>query len=380
MPHHPRNRNGSVTPLMVVFMVVFIIFSGIAANHGWIQYHKINAKTAADLTAQSTLQLYLADDNYITRQINAEIWGSIFYRINRLDKNGGSLAGFDSERIKFGSIEDITVGDPTFVEAYSSTDVVSAVYVTPPTSATEDQINLFFPNLLGGRETVAVSSQAKTATTPVDIMLCLDASRSMHYRLQGGGNVNLPPGPNSRWQVVMDTVALFLDSMQEINKNARVGLVTFGGGVDAPAGKVYSPLDDEEARFENALTAVISPEIDELNETLQSYVTDYPALGWGTRLAAGIDLCIPGFENENAQKHILVLGDGASPVAPTLNAAADAADNDIRVHSISFTGSYGVLEDVALAGEGMFFVALTEEELKEAFRTFLGNLKSQLVD
>lgn len=380
MPRHPRNRNGSVTPLMVVFMVVIMIFAGISVNYSWIQYHRINAKTAADLTAQSTLQQYLADSDYITRQESARETGSILFDMNR---DNGSVS-FDPNRIKFGSIEDLEQIDPVFVEALGPTDVVSAVHVERPTNEAEKQVNIFFSNMLGGRETVTISSEAKAATATVDIMLCLDASRSMNNKPDGSGvrghNTNNPPGPGSRWMVLMDTVALFLDSMKDINRNARVGLVTFGGGTPAPAGRVYSPLDDDDARFENALTPVISPEIDELNETLQSYVTDYPAIGWGTRVGAGLNLCIPNFENENAQKHILLLGDGASASGPALRAAANAVANDIRVHSISFGGSYGILEDVALAGEGMFFVALTEEELKEAFRAFLGNLKTQLVD
>ena len=379
MPRQPAKRNGSITPLMVVFMVVIMIFSGITVNYSWIQYHKINAKTAADLTARSTLQQLLSDTDYDSREHTAREMGAIIFDLNRDDR-----VSFDSDRIKFGEIEDIDEINPVFIEAHHPTDVISAVYVTPPTDDSEKQVNIFFSNLLGGRETIAVSSEAKAATIPVDIMLCLDASRSMNRKPDGsavrGYGTHGPPGPGSRWYVLTDTVALFLDAVKDINTSARVGLVTFGGGGTAPASRGHSPLDDDEARFENALTSVLSPNIDELNQTLRSYITDYPALGWGTRIGAGINLCVPNFDRRNTQKHILLLGDGASPVTPTLNAARNAAANDIRVHSISFGGSFGILEDAAIAGEGMFFVAETEEELKEAFRAFLGNLKASLVD
>lgn len=380
MPHQTRNRDGSTTPLMVIFMVVIMIFAGITVNYSWIQYHKINAKAAADLTAQSTLQQYLSDAESGTGRETAREMGSIIFDLNRDSRS----VSFDPDRIKFGWIENMDQIDPTFVEAYGAGDVISAVHVEPPANDAEKQVNIFFSNLLGGRETVAVSSEAKAATTPVDIMLCLDASRSMNLKPTGGGvpghNANNPPGPGSRWMVLMETVALFLDSIKEINQNSRVGLVTFGGGTPPPAGRTLSPLDEDDARFEHELTPVTSRDIGELNETLQSYASDYPALGWGTRVGDGLELCIPQFDTRHAQKHILLLGDGTSAATPALRAAAEAVANDIRVHSISFGGSFGILEDVALAGEGMFFVALTEEELKEAFRAFLGNLKTQLVD
>ena len=77
---------------------------------------------------------------------------------------------------------------------------------------------------------------------------------------------------------MMDTVTLFLDAMKDVNPNARVGLITFGGGITTArnglAASVVSALDDHGARMEQPLTLVISEEINEINETLQSYVSD----------------------------------------------------------------------------------------------------------
>ena len=89
---------------------------------------------------------------------------------------------------------------------------------------------------------------------------------------EGGTTIHEPPLPGSRWFELTETVALFLAAMQESNPSARVGLVTFGGGITTSK-HIASELDAELARLENGLTVVIANEIEDLVGTMESYAT-----------------------------------------------------------------------------------------------------------
>ena len=198
----------------------------------------------------------------------------------------------------------------------------------------------------------------------------------------GATSIHEPPLPGSRWFELKDTVALFLAAMKESNPNARVGLVTFGGGLDGTE-HLASELDLEWARLENNLRVVISKKINKLQGTLDSYATDYPALGLGTSLYDGIVTGVNAFDNKSSSKHIVMLSDG-NQVAPgrpgALEAIQFAVDEDITIHTISFGGDFGVMSSIADGTGGSNFTALSADELSEAFAQLLGRFRVQLVD
>ena len=253
---------------------------------------------------------------------------------------------------------------------------------------------MLLSSFLGGVDTVDIVSEAKASTRPLDLILCLDASRSMNRVSTaekafppGGTSIHEKPLPGSRWSELTDTVALFLDAMRDINPNARIGLVTFGGGASTErilGTGVESPLDLDLARLEQSLTLVISNEAGAIPATLQSYVDDNPALGLGTSLYEGLQVSLGTFDNNNnSSKHIVMLSDGAQAAVPSpepILAAEDAADANVTVHTIAFGTGVDVLGDIAKETGGSTFSALGEDELREAFASLLARFRTKLVD
>ena len=381
---HPRQRQGVVLPLLAVVLTAILIVVALAINSNWLLYSQINAQNTADITARSTLAKILADTDPGDRVARARTLGKRLYDAN-LDRPN---VDFDGSRIEFGEIVDQTVLEPEFRENTSVDDAVSAVFVDTPLQ--QQEVNVFFANMMG-RERVRIVADATVSTRPVDIMLCLDVSRSMNRRSSnkqfppGGSTIHEPPLPGSRYFELRDTVVFFLEALREINPNARVGLVTFGGGYATGQGhdRLESPLDLEWARLDQDLTTVVAPQIDGIVETLNSYI-ELPALGLGTSHFDGVDISIDFLDNQNSTRHMIMLSDGSQATRnerPDVRvAAADAARANITIHTISFGGDLATMEDISDLTGGSNFTALSEEELREAFAQLLARFRVELVD
>ena len=376
-------RTGAVLPLIAVFLAAFLFVAALTINSNWFMFNHTNAQTTADIAARASLQKITSDSDVDGRMERARDLGTRLYDLN-LVRNA---PGFSRERIRFGNIPDPSTDDPEFVETSNENDVISAVYVDSPIQIEQQQVEVFFSSLLGSAPTTKIFADAKVSTRPIDIMLCLDASRSMNRAADmegfppGQPDARRPPAEGSRWFALRDTVAIFISAMRQINPNARIGLVTFGGGVphNFPSG-----LDDDLSRFEIPLTVVVSSDIADITATLDSYVTDFPALGQGTSLYDGLQTSIQNFENNGSSQHIVMLSDGSQGGGvdrpDPLLAAADAADAGITVHTIAFGETLTVMEDIANKAGGATFAALSGQELREAFANLLGRFRIQLVD
>ena len=379
-------RTGAILPLIAVFITAFLLIAALTINSNWFMYNHTNAQNTADISARAALQHILEDTEVDGRVDRARDLGVRLYDLN-FRRDG---PGFTRERIRFGRIANPRVDDPEFVESPSEQEAISAVFVDSPIELEQQQVEVFFSQMLGSAPKTKIYADAKASTRPVDVMLCLDASRSMN-RVSGsqrglppgGTSIHEPPLPGSRWLELRDTVAVFLQAMRETNPNARVGLVTFGGGI-TDSDHVSSELDSDWVRFETPLTAVIANEIVDITATLDSYVIDYPALGLGTSLFDGIDTSVASFNtNDESSKHIVMLSDGeqvADGRSGPMVAATAAKDAGITIHTIAFGRSLRVMENIANETGGATFAALSEQELKEAFSALLGRFRIQLVE
>ena len=380
-------RSGAVLPLVAVFITAFMLVAALTINSNWFMFNHTNAQNTADISARASLQRIVVDSQADGRIDRARDLGVRLYNLN-ITRNG---PGFSPERIRFGN----TQGDGTgngFSEVFSDSDVVSAVFVDSPVQLEQQNVEVFFAGLLGSGPHVKIVADATVSTRPIDIILCLDASRSM-TRLSGGTQNELPPGgmtihepplPGSRWHSLTDTVVLFLDALRDTNPNARVGLVTFGGGATPNANQQPpSPLDDDLSRFEVPLTVVVDNDVANINAVMDSYV-DHPALGLGTSLYDGIETSIGAFQTDtNSVRHIVMLSDGsqAAVTRPDPIVAASAASQaNIVIHTISFDGDLETMQDIADETGGATFAAASDDELREAFAQLLGRFRVQLVD
>jgi len=379
-------RNGAIMPLLAIVLATLLVIVALTINSNWLLYNQINVQNTADLSARASLIKLIGDAEVEGRIDRARDLGTRLYNLN-IDRPN---ANFESNRVRFGNFTAATgTTEATFDETNLESDPITAVFVDTPEALEQRQVNVFFSNILGAPDRVSITADATVSTRQLDIILCLDASRSMTRESAtnefppGATSIHEPPVPGSRWFELRETVALFLDAMRNTNPSARVGLVTFGGGIlNSP--QIDSDLDLEAARFENELTVVIAEEIGDLVGTLDSYVTDFPALGLGTSLFDGIEVSRGVFANAgNSSQHIIMLSDGQQVIAnrpgPVVAANA-AADDGITIHTISFGGNFGVMTSIADATGGSNFTALSQDELREAFASLLGRFRVQLVE
>ena len=377
------SRTGAVTPLMVAMMFAVLIVTAVSINSNWLLFHRINSQNTADLSALSALSKIQTDTSAETRIDEAKDLGSRLYNLNFQRTN----ADIQSSAVELGSIVDPDADEPDFVKNESDDSVVSAVRIQMPHDDVS-HVPLFLTGLLGGQESIAINADAIVGTKTVDVVLCLDASRSMNRVSTGRGlpaggtTLNEPPLPGSRWFELKETVEQFLVSLRETNPNARIGLVTFGGGWPLASWGI-SELDEDMARVEVPLTLMASDQAAGINDILDSYATDYIALGRGTSIYDGIDYCNQLFDKPGASRHIVLLSDGDpwQPGRPnTMVAANAAAAEEIRIHTISFSGNFGTLRRVSAATGGTNFTAYSQGELADAFKQLVGEFRVQLRD
>ena len=298
-----NQRRGAIIPLLAFVIIALLVIAALTINSSWLLYNQLNVQNAADLSARSSLVKIIGDTEFEGRIDRARDLGVRLYELN-LDRPD---AQFDPNSIRFGRIADLSASEPVLIATQNDAFPISAVQVVPPEEQSKREVKVFLSNFLGGRESVNISADATTSTRPIDIVLCLDASRSMNRTSQannafppGGTTINEPPLPGSRWFELVDTVGLFLDAMQQVNPNARVGLVTFGGGANAQVlanagGGIESDLDDDFARFEQELTVVISPQIANITNQTRIVCNRQRRIGVGhksLRWNRGIGRCI----------------------------------------------------------------------------------------
>lgn len=379
---HLNKSKGAVVPIVVVMIVMLMTVSAVTLNLNWMLYHRINAQSTADLSALSALASIQTDANAATRITDSKELGRRLYELN-YDR---SDVGITQDEIRLGYLENTVSSNPSFVVSESNNSSISAVEVSAP-SESHDDVPLFFGDFFGNSKNVTIVADSTVGTKTVDIMLCLDASRSMNrvstsrQLPPGAKGIHEPPLPGSRWFELKATVASFLDSLRDLNPNARIGLVTFGGGLVRQ--HIKSDLDADWARLETKLTLAASDEANGINDLLESYARDHPALGLGTSIYDGLDFSIKELDNTDATRHIILLSDGeqVAPGRPDESvAAADAHAEGITIHSISFGGNFTALNAISNLTGGSNFTAFSESQLRDAFNQLLGSFRVQLVD
>lgn len=381
--HSNRARRGAVLPFVLFLIIALLAVAALSINSNWLLIHQVNSQVTADLSARSALSKVQVDSDPGPRIKRAKKYGADLFSLNYYRPN----ATISEDQIKLGSLEPSTDGsDSIFVQNEANGARVTAVHVDPPVSNVQNDVNVFLSGFLGHKETVEVTAESTASTGAVDIVLCLDASGSMNLLPEsrnyppGGSSVHEPPLPGSRWFAMLDVVGPFIESVKETNPNARVALVTFGGGLTGR--KIYTPIDEFYARREVPLTLVSSNDIEKISQTLDEY-SDLPALGYGTSIYDGIAESLKDFDDPAASRHIILLSDGSQAIRDQrpdeLVAAQDAVDNGVFIHAISFGDTIRSLGIIAEMTGGANFTALSQEELDDSFRQLLSTFRVRLV-
>lgn len=376
-PRTPRTskhpRQGAVLVLMAMALAALLTVIAVSLNISWFQLKETQAQAAADLAAISALRhriegMDTARDIRESRDLGAEILA--------LNEN---IPG-ETSRVRFGYLQSPNVHDPVFTEGDTA---IAAVQINRSVSAASN-VPVFLGALLSQNQQL-ISAESVTAYPPIEVVLCIDASRSMNQQvassLGAGASVNAgnydlhsPPQPGSRWFAMMHATESFLDTVRAKNPNTRLALVTFGGGL--PHDSVHSPLDADYSRIETHFDSVRK---DKIPPVLDSYIT-YPALGFGTFIYDAIDDCMDlmdNFSNSRAQRFIILLSDGEQYTTPETRpepyvAAGRAQLAGIPIHTINFRDvSNASLVRVANTTGGDAFDAVTQQDLNLVFEALL---------
>ena len=361
---------------MAFVISVLLIVLAISVNTNWMMLEESAEQSAADLASVSTL-------NYFSRNLNdpsvvsdSRDIGEQILQLNR----GGTEQG---DRIKFGNLSDKSAHDPVFTEDESN---IEAVKVELDGA---NKLPMFMGKLLG-RDEVAISAEAVSVFQAVEVVLAIDASRSMNRVISsndlppGGSSIHEPPFPGSRWFELADAIDIFLAAVQEANPNTRIALVTFGGG--STSHQVASPLDATQSRLELSMRSIRNA--NQFADLVDSY-KDFPALGLGTYISDAIDTSLDELLSGSpakAKRFIILLSDGDQytfnePEPTPGEAASRAVDNDIKIHTINFqTRANPMLREAATVSGGESYEAGDRDLLRAAFRDLVQQFKLRLAD
>ena len=363
-------RQAAVLPLVAAVLGVLILILGLAVELSWLQSTRFEIQSASDLATRSALARLYANDEVLDQGAvdRARQTGLDVYRMNFSRSEPISV-----DDLRFGSIGE----DDEFDEDVALHDITAA-----RVESDQEFVSLLGSLISKNRLDLNVLSVAEAGQ--VDLVLSLDASRSMNRRSNsrgrlpsGASSIHEPPITGSRWFAVEDAVESFLEIVGE--GKIKVGLTTFGGGIEYH--RVASPLDSTYSRIEFELSTV-EENGQQILEKLDEYVT-YPALGLGTSIYDGVDQAIDVLKRSTvpARRFIVLLTDGeqVAPGRPAeLEAAYRAADEDITIFVIAYNTREGNLRKMAEATNGQIFSVSNTDELISAFGEIAATLRTRI--
>lgn len=369
-----NQKRGAVLPLIAVLLVAMIAVLGLMVELNWLYSKRFEAQSASDLAARSTLANLYADTGNLTeaekdaaRDLGVQIYG----------------LNFPTNPIQ---ASDLEIGE---VAADGSFNEITNSNLFHQINSAQVQHEQPFTPLLGtllAKNAIDLEVFSRAEATRAEVVLCLDASRSMNKLVEGGfpvggTSINEPPLPGSRWFILQDSVAEFLSVFSD-DDTSRLGLVTFGGGYTThPLAAHVSPLDPTWARIELGLDP-FSTNGSQAIARLAEY-NDFPMLGVGTSIYDGLEQSISMLSASTSpgQRYIIMFTDGkqvTSGQPAETEASQLAVDADVTIFTIALNTDPTNLEDIASAtGGGSFFVT-DEAQLREAFASIASTLSTRI--
>ena len=370
-------RQGSIIVLTAVSLVIMLFFAALLVDVAWMSSIHSEAQLASDISTRGALTAFVNDnskDSYAVRVARAQAVGETLFENNVI---GRSTIDIDPKEFVFG----VQHADGTFT---TNNKFADSVELDLPNLKT-DGFGLFLAPLFGVNS-FNTSPRSTTSFNPIDIVLCIDISRSMAFPLTGESittiapSPDVPPHPGSRWLALVDSVNKFTAQAATQTPSLRVSLVTFGGGRRV---RVDTPWDKEMTRVQNPFD-FIGPAQGAINTSLQ-FISDN-VLAFDTPTKEALQLTQSVFHNgssENTTKICILLSDGAATTGSPTNAASLLSQTGVTIHTIYFAGreeGRTQLEAIAMAGGGVASNADDQIGLDQAFSQILSSLGISLVE
>ena len=372
-----KQRSGSIIVLTAVALVILLVFAALLVDVAWMSTIQTEAQLASDVSARGALTSFVSDrsdDSYEVRVARAQAIGETIFENITL---GSEPVDVDPTAFEFGVRSDS--GDFSRNSSFAN-----AVRVDLP-NVKSDGFRLFLAPLFGV-DNFNTSPKSVVAYKPIDVVLCLDISRSMAWTVNANrppasvGTLHAPPVEGSRWLALVDSVNLFLQKAEAQSPSIRISLITFGGGQRKV---VDTPWDEIPTSIQTPFNYIVAARSDV--ESKMNFITDN-VLGWQTPTKQALELTQTNFATNSydaVEKVTILLSDGRATTGTPINAAAALAAEDVTIHTIYFAGdSRGVREMqlLAQAGNGLALNADDEAELNEAFSQILALLSVTLVE
>jgi len=361
---HLRERHGSIIVLTAVSLVILLIFAALLVDVAWMSSIQSEAQLATDISARGALTAFVNDrstDSYDVRVARAQAVGETLFENTVV---GRDALDVDPKSFVFGT------RDQNGVFTASTTDFANSVRLDLP-NVNPDGFGLFLAPLFGV-DIFNTSPSSTVAYDPIDLILCLDISRSMARSVGSGSlpanitSVDLPPGEGSA---------------ENQAPSLRIALVTFGGGEKR---RVDTPWDGDPTRLQNGFD-FIGANRDDIDASLD-FISSHP-LGINTPIKEAIELTQTVFQQNSSNtsnKICILLSDGRPTSGSPIAATTKLAQDDVTIHTIYFSGGDTAgrdqLEAIANEGGGLALNADNEGQLDQAFNRILKLLSVSIVE
>ncbi|ADB19157.1 von Willebrand factor type A [Pirellula staleyi DSM 6068] len=368
-------RRGAMLVLIAFLLVVVVCMAAFAIDVSYMQLVRSELRAATDAAAKAgTLALAKTDGDAASARTAA-------IQAAARNKVAGRALVLTTDQVQVGRSAAQANGTWSFTAnqtPYTSVKILSSM----SDSTAAGSVPLFLGTFMG-RGSFQPAQSATASQMEQEICLVIDRSHSMCFNMSGV-EWSYPPGTKttphticypphatlSRWAALQSSVNLFMDTILETNNTPRVALITWGSTIGTNTAE-YSYTKKTEVAVANELG--LSTDYAAVKSKIAARTTKV-MLG-GTNMSAGIDagrtLLNGNTVRALAKKTMILMTDGQwNQGRDPIDAAEDAADEGIQIHTITFlSGSaQNTMRQVAEITGGKYYVSSNQAELEEAFR------------
>jgi len=375
-----NSRRGAITVLTAFVLIAMLAITAFLISLSYIELTRTELQSATDAAARSAVITLMTSQS-------EEAGRAAAMDIASRHRVGGQPFALDSGDIEFGNASREADGSFRFIGGGHPRNAARALGKKTQQS-TAGPAALPFGQIIG-HDQFETQLPATAMRLDYDICLVLDRSGSMAWDLSSlrfsypGETENRPllenyfspPHPEeSRWAILSDSVAEFLDILQERDLSARVGLVTFASEY------TFGQYDSQLVTLDSDLTE----DFDALSSAAES-VGHKPLIG-ATNITAGLEeaesllLTSSQARRRTAHPTIVLFSDGIYTEGgnPVGIAGSLYQNHGIVIHSVTFGAEVEArqtMDDVAgVAGGGLSLHADDASELVQSFRAIANAL------
>ena len=356
-----QSRRGTILALIVLLLPVLLIILGFSVDLAHMQRVRTEMRAVVDLSAKAAIgELSRTQD--VTKARTAA------KNVAAANIVASETMILDDQDIVFGHSDRQPNGQWLF---QAGGNPLNSVQVTGrrTTSSARGPVDLFFGQFYN-HQNFEQQLSASAVTLDVDIGLVLDRSSSMKLAtndttgLMSTSNPRFcqPPFADSRWVALENSVNLFLGHLSATLATEHLGLVTFGSNYTSSCGEVNAEatIDQNLDGNLNSITLAMAGR----SSTVWNGATNIDA-----GISLGRNMLTGALARQFATKVMIVFTDGVYTGPNPVPEAVLAANDDIIVHTITFSnGANQVdMQAVADAGNGEHYHAPDQAALNTVF-------------